>query len=281
MKRWLNAVVAILLIIPISGCTMGLEMKKKQQITQEQLLSGVSQMLDAQKETVWPFLSEELESLSRSLAPSGDEIVRNTLTEELGQEYLEFCYIVGNGETQEDLDLVVSYANSLLDKEGQEELERALIQAREILMSEAGDLARRLAPSQRVAFWKDMQKLVTRTLVLFTAGVVYACIPTLVFWGKITAAAAIAIAAGIVSETVMSIWRYYQFGGDVDDAFGDWLKAVTTEPELSYALTASVMAVGNTLKRGPVVTGILICVFALYNVIDIVKPMLKQYNFKV
>lgn len=281
MKRWLNAVVAILLIIPISGCTMGLEMKKKQQITQEQLLSGVSQMLDAQKETVWPFLSEELESLSRSLAPSGDEIVRNTLTEELGLEYLEFCYIVGNGETQEDLDLVVSYANSLLDKEGQEELERALIQAREILMSEAGDLARRLAPSQRVAFWKDMQKLVTRTLVLFTAGVVYACIPTLVFWGKITAAAAIAIAAGIVSETVMSIWRYYQFGGDVDDAFGDWLKAVTTEPELSYALTASVMAVGNTLKRGPVVTGILICVFALYNVIDIVKPMLKQYNFKV
>lgn len=281
MKRWLNAVVAILLIIPISGCTMGLEMKKKQQITQEQLLSGVSQMLDAQKETVWPFLSEELESLSRSLAPSGDEIVRNTLTEELGQEYLEFCYIVGNGETQEDLDLVVSYANSLLDEEGQEELERALIQAREILMSEAGDLARRLAPSQRVAFWKDMQKLVTRTLVLFTAGVVYACIPTLVFWGKITAAAAIAIAAGIVSETVMSIWRYYQFGGDVDDAFGDWLKAVTTEPELSYALTASVMAVGNTLKRGPVVTGILICVFALYNVIDIVKPMLKQYNFKV
>lgn len=281
MKRWLNAVVAILLIIPISGCTMGLEMKKKQQITQEQLLSGVSQMLDAQKETVWPFLSEELESLSRSLAPSGDEIVRNTLTEELGQEYLEFCYIVGNGETQEDLDLVVSYANSLLDKEGQEELERALIQAREILMSEAGDLARRLAPSQRVAFWKDMQKLVTRTLVLFTAGVVYACIPTMVFWGKITAAAAIAIATGIVSETVFSIWRYYEFGGDVDDAFGDWLKAVTTEPELSYALTASVMAVGNTLKRGPVVTGILICVFALYNVIDIVKPMLKQYNFKV
>ncbi len=281
MKRWLNAVVAILLIIPISGCTMGLEMKKKQQITQEQLLSGVSQMLDAQKETVWPFLSEELESLSRSLVPSGDEIVRNTLTEELGQEYLEFCYIVGNGETQEDLDLVIAYANSLLDEEGQEELERALIQAREILMSEAGDLARRLAPSQRVAFWKDMQKLVTRTLVLFTAGVVYACIPTMVFWGKITAAAAIAIATGIVSETVFSIWRYYEFGGDVDDAFGDWLKAVTTEPELSYALTASVMAVGNTLKRGPVVTGILICVFALYNVIDIVKPMLKQYNFKV
>lgn len=56
---------------------------------------------------------------------------------------------------------------------------------------------------------------------------------------------------------------------------------MTTEPELSYALAASVMAVGNTLKRGAVVTGIIICVFALYNVVDMVKPMLNTYNFTV
>ena len=105
-------------------------------------------------------------------------------------DYLEFCYIVGTGETQEDLDLVTKYANTLLDEEGKAELERSLGQVREILLSEAGDLARRLAPSQRVAFWKDMQKLVTRTLVLFTAGIVYACMPTTVFWGKVSAAAA-------------------------------------------------------------------------------------------
>ncbi|MFA5699520.1 MAG: hypothetical protein WC954_07285 [Sphaerochaeta sp.] len=281
MKRWLNGMLVVLLIIPISGCTMGLEMKKKAEITQEQVLNGVAQILDAQKETVWPYVSEDLEVITRTVIPSSAEIVQNTLTEELGLEYLEFCYVVGSGETQEDLDLVVAYANTLLDEEGQEELARALIEVKEILLSDASDLARRLAPSQRVAFWKDMQKLVTRTLVLFTAGIVYACIPTMVFWGKITAAAAIAVATGIVSETVMSIWRYYQFGGDVDEAFGEWLKGVTTEPELSFALTASVMAVGNTLKRGPVVTGILICVFAIYNIIDVIKPMLKQYNFNV
>ena len=281
MKRWLNGILVVLLIIPISGCTMGLEMKKKAEITQAQVLSGVAQILDAQKETVWPYVSEDLDLISRGGLPSSAEIVQNTLTEELGLEYLEFCYVVGSGQTQEDLDLVIAYANTLLDEEGQEELARALIEVKEILLSDAGDLARRLAPSQRVAFWKDMQKLVTRTLVLFTAGIVYACIPTMVFWGKITAAAAIAVATGIVSETVMSIWRYYQFGGDVDEAFGEWLKGVTTEPELSYALTASVMAVGSTLKRGPIVTGILICVFAIYNVIDVIKPMLKQYNFNV
>ena len=56
---------------------------------------------------------------------------------------------------------------------------------------------------------------------------------------------------------------------------------VTTEPELSYALAASMIATGETLKRGPVVTGIILCVFAIYNVIDMLKPMLKKYNFTI
>lgn len=126
---------------------------------------------------------------------------------------------------------------------------------------------------------KDLQKLVTRTVVLMTAGIVYACIPSAVFWGKVTAASAIAVAAGVVSTTIMSIWRYYEFDMDVDQAFEDWLKSVTIEPETAYALAASVIAMGTTLKRGPVVTGIVLGVFAIYNVIDMVRPMLKLYNF--
>jgi len=39
--------------------------------------------------------------------------------------------------------------------------------------------------------------------------------------------------------------------------------------------------VGTTMKRSPVVTGIIICVFAIYNVVDLIKPMLKKYNFSV
>lgn len=30
---------------------------------------------------------------------------------------------------------------------------------------------------------------------------------------------------------------------------------------------------------GPVVTGIIICVFAIYNIVDMVRSMLKTYNF--
>ncbi len=280
-RRIGTQVVVVLLIVQLSGCSMGLQSIEKQKISDDQLLPAVSEMIEQQKEVVWPYLEEDVSRALGMEQPSGEQIVSNTLSESQGREYLEFCYAVGDPQGEEDVETVVSFAHTLLSAEEQEDLDQQLNQRRSLLQERGESLARGLAPSQRAAFWKDMQKLVTRTLVLFTAGVVYACMPSTIFWGKISAATAIAIASGVVATTVMSIWRYYQFGGDSDEAFGDWLRTVTTEPELSTALTASVIAVGKTLKRGPVVTGILICVFALYNVIDMVKPMLAHYDFTI
>lgn len=273
-------VVAVLIFV-FSGCSMGWEAASKANIDDDTLFPAVSDMIEQQKEVVWPYLDEEMSRALDHEDFSGEQIVANTLTEQQGREYLEFCYVVQNPQTEEDVNQVVEFAHLLLDEESRNDLDQKLNQTRSLLCSQAQELARSLAPSQRAPFWKDMQKLVVQTLVLFTAGVVYACIPTVVFWGKISAATAIAVATGVVSNTVMAIWRYYQFGGTVDESFEEWLKTVTTEPELSYALAASVMAVGNTLKRGPVVTGIIICVFALYNVVDLVKPMLTKYDFTV
>ncbi|NLE16625.1 MAG: hypothetical protein GX626_12240 [Spirochaetales bacterium] len=278
MRTLGNWVVVILLVLPLSGCSMGWEVQSKAKISDDQLFPAVSEMIEQQKDVVWPYLQEDLQRSLASRQVNAGEIVTNTLEEEQGRQYLEFCYTVGRDA---DIEEVVAFAHGLLNEQEQQELDEKLEAARTLMLDKAEVLSRGLAPSQRAAFWKDMQKLVTRTLVLFTAGVVYACIPTVVFWGKISAATAIAVATGVVASTVMSIWRYYQFGGSIDESFGEWLTSVTTEPELSYALAASVIAVGNTLKRGAVVTGIIICVFALYNVVDMVKPMLAKYNFGV
>lgn len=276
VRGWINRIMVALLIIPLSGCSLAMEAQSKARISDEQLLPAVSLMIEQQKEVVWPYLEEEMERNLCSRSVSGTEVVAQTMEEQNGRQYLEFCYAVGSGA---DIEQVVSFADGLLDETQQAELEAQLQDVKNRLLAKTEVLSRTLAPSQRADFWKDMQKLVTRTLVLFTAGVVYACIPATVFWGKISAATAISVAAGVVASTVMTIWRYYQFGGSLDQTFGEWLTDVTTEPELSYALAASVIAVGNTLKRGPVVTGIIICVFALYNVLDMVKPMLEKYNF--
>ncbi|MDX9914759.1 MAG: hypothetical protein RBS49_02620 [Sphaerochaeta sp.] len=277
--RW---ALVIALIIPLSGCSMGWEAKSKARIEDRDLIPRATEMIEEQRQVVMPYLEEEVSRVLARGEISSSIIVANALSEERGREYLEFMYTVGWAESSdEQYEEVVSFAHSLLDESARIELDEQLVQTRALLMQRGEHLARALAPSQRAAFWKDMQKLVTRTLVLFTAGVVYACIPTVVLWGKIAAATAIAVAAGIVATTVMSIWRYYQFGGSLDDSFAEWIGEVTTEPEAGYALAASMMAVGNTMKRGPVVTGIIICVFAIYNVIDMIKPMLKQYNFSV
>ncbi|NLA92030.1 MAG: hypothetical protein GX842_01135 [Spirochaetales bacterium] len=127
---------------------------------------------------------------------------------------------------------------------------------------------------------RDLQKLVTKTLVLMVAGIVYACIPNVIFWGKITAAAAISVAAGIVATSVMSIYRYYKYDSEsLSSSFQDWLVDVTTEPAASFAVATSMITVGKTMSSGPVVTGLIIIVFSIYQVMDLVKPMLKKYNF--
>jgi len=281
MQFTLNWVVLVMLVIPLSGCSLGWEAQTKAKITDKELFPTVARIIDEQKSVVWDYLDEDVSRAFGSAEYTGADIVASTLSEEQGRQYLEFCYAVNDVGSEDQAQRVVEFARTLISDEEMEGLELKLAENRSLMLAEAEHLARGLSPSQRAPFWKDMQKLLVRSIVLFTAGVVYACIPTVVFWGKISAATAIAIASGIVASTVMSIWRYYQFGGELDASFNEWLLSVTTEPELSFALASSMIAVGTTLKRGFVVTGIVICVFALYNVIDMVKPMLKKYNFTV
>lgn len=279
-KRLTEKLVCLILIIPLSGCNLNWNRSEVPKVSDRELLPTMSRVIDEQLEVVLPYLDEELSGevsrALRSMEMDGRAVVDSTLLEQSGRDYLEFGYAVA---TTEDARMVVDYARTLLPADEFSVLEGKLSEARSLMLAKGDEMARALPPHQRPAFMKDMQKLVTRTIVLLVAGIVYACIPNLVFWGKITAAAAIAIAAGIVATTIMSIWRYYEFDMDKDVAFEDWLKSVTTEPETAYALAASVIAMGATLKRGPIVTGIILGIFAIYNVIDMVKPMLKTYNF--
>ena len=50
-------------------------------------------------------------------------------------------------------------------------------------------------------------------------------------------------------------------------------------PKADFALTTAVTAMANSLGLGPVVTGIIICVYGLYNVVDLARKMMKTYNF--
>lgn len=284
MKKKIQAaatdVLCLWMIISMIGCSMAWEPSMNPKIDDSELLGTVARIVDEQWEVVRPVLEEELgEQPGRGAWEDvdGAAVVERTLNEEQGRQYVQFCHAVGAGM---DVEAVVSMAQELLPADQAAELQGQLAQAERNLREYGETQSRALPPSQRAPFMRDLQKLVTKTLVLMVAGIVYASIPNVIFWGKVTAASAISVAAGIVATTVLSIYRYYKYSPDaLAVSFEEWIVDVTTDPAAAYAVATSMINVGKTMKNGPVVTGLIIVVFSIYQVLDMVKPMLKKYNF--
>ena len=273
----------MLLIISLSGCSMAFQQSIKPKVDEKELKSSVAKIVDEQLDVVGPYIDEDEDMEKRGIDMediTGSDVVDGILEEERGHDYLEFSYdTVYNSE--DNLDEYVEQSKQFMSAEEAANLDERIEETKKAVYMEFEDLGRAVPPSQQIAFQKDLRKLVTRSVVLFVAGVVYACLPKTMFWGKISAAAAVSVAAGVLSCSLMSLYQYYKYGGDSDEAFEDWVEEVSTEPQVSYAMAASMITVGKTMERSPVVTGIMICVFSLYKVIDMVKPMLKKYNFNV
>lgn len=279
-KVW-TGIISVWLMISLMGCSLAWEPVSNPAIDEQQMVPVMARVLDEQLAVVEPVLSEhgELAGATRNILQQadGETIVQHVLGEEQGTEYLRFSYAVATGLTTEQL---LAEAQALLPHETYEELSSRTLAIERRLRSSAELQSRAIPPSQRPAFLRDLQKLVTKTLVLMVAGIVYACIPKVVFWGKIAAAAAISVAAGITATTLMSIYRYYKYGDQsLSQSFQEWIVDVTTDPAASYAVATSMTTVGKTMANGPVVTGLIIVVFSIYQVMDLVKPMLKKYNF--
>lgn len=214
--------------------------------------------------------------MSRSGESRGTQVVHSMLEEENGEEYLRFSHALFS---QEDSTVLLELAQDLIDTDEMNTLQEEITRVRARTI-EFGQLHSRALPvSQREDFLRDLQKLLTKTIVLMIAGIVYAAIPKVVFWGKVTAAAAVAIASGIVATTVLSIYRYYQYGDNMGESFQEWIVDVTTDPSAAFAIATSMITVGRTMNNGPVVTGLVLVVFSIYQVLDLIKPMLKKYNF--
>lgn len=268
-------------IISLLGCSLAIEPAQNPSLSDEQMVPLVARVLDEQLSIVQPILEEhgELSQQTRQLMrdADGESIILQMLEEDHGADYLQFCHAVASGAESSD---VLESAQSLISDEEFEELSGRVAEVRRSFVTYAESQMRAIPPNQRPAFMRDLQKLVTKTLVLMIAGIVYACIPKVMFWGKVTAAAAISVAAGVTATTILSIYRYYKYGEDsASISFQEWIVDVTTDPSASYAVATSMITVGKTMSNGPVVTGLILVVFAIYQVMDMVKPMLKKYNF--
>ncbi len=285
IRYLLNEAVALLLLAALVACNVNYRPSFKESITDAGLRSRVSRVIDTQMENIKEYLDEDLrtqieEGSARAAGGlGGSEIVDLTLKESGGRDYLDFCYAVDLSNGSEDLDGVMDTARSVLPAETYAELVDRTEEVSRSLNLKGEELARAIPLNQQAAFYRDLKILVTRAIVLLVAGVVYACIPDLVFWGKVSAACAISVGAGLVAISIMSLYEYFRFGAGEGQSFEEWFKELIKIPQADFALTASITAIAEAMGAGPVVTGIIICLFGLYNVVDLARTMLKTYNF--
>lgn len=265
---------SLLILIFLTSCQM--EVASRTSVNEKELTDRMIAMVDRELDNVIPYIEEDLPS-TRSLEDvNARSIVMKTLEEEQGKRYLEFCYQIDTAATPEE---VVKAAEGLISEEDMAMLKAKVQELETKTRTFAEERARTLTGQQQREFYRDLRVLVVKATVLFTAGIVYACIPNTVWWGKITAACAVAVAAGIVAAAILSVVEYYKVdGATLGSSFEGWIDSITKEPYTDWALAASIIATGKTMKRSPALTGVIICVFGLYKVVDELKPMMKKYN---
>ncbi len=246
------------------------------------LLTTSARAIDEHLESIRGLLDDEIPELSSLGQLTGEEVARRTLEEDNGQKYLEFCYYTYT-ESFESTEDVLRSAEGLISQEEidsiraeGEEFEKAL---RELYDPEV----RKLSTAQQAAFNKDLKKLVVKAVVLLTASAVYALIPNYIFWGKISAAIALAVAAGVLSMTLMSIIEYFKAEKKENAklTMSEWLKEVTTEPAAAAAMATGIIATGKAVSRTPFTTAVILAAFGIFNILDDAKAILNNYNFKV
>ena len=284
-ERLFNMAVCMIVLVCFLACNANYKPSFKASITDANMKERVSHVIDAQIDNVKEYLDEDLQAEIEGSSKgsggrlSGSEIVDRTLTESGGRDYLDFCYAIDYTQTTGDVDAVMDTAKSVLPAEEYNELVERTQDVEKSIMAKGEEFAKDIPLNQQAAFYKDLKILVTRAIVLLVAGVVYACIPTVVFWGKVSAACAISVGAGLVAISIMSLYEYFRFGTGEGETFEDWFKELLKIPQADFALTTAVTSITEAMGVSPVVTGIIICVFALYNIVDLARTMIKTYNF--
>lgn len=281
-KEFLNALTAMVLLFAVTACSVGMETVGSW--TSSTVKNVVSEAIDSEMEFVKPNLEPDLQASIDGVGTKGGPLkgrdIVNLTIEENGGDYIDFCYTVkcdGSADSQ----AVMESARTLIPEAKYEELQQEAKRIEKALDEYAGIHAKGLPENQKEAFYKDLKALVTKTIVLVTAGIVYMCIPDVILWGKVSAAAAISIGAGFVAHAIMTIYQNYRFGiseNDKDKSLQDWVKELLKEPKADFALTTAAVAMATTVSEDAVVKGITILVFAFTNTLDTWNAMMKKYN---
>jgi len=261
------------------GCS--LEAGAAEGDSDEEVKSRVARVIDSELENVIPLLEDELslEFDDAMLLHSADGglVVSRAIEESGGMEYLHFADRVASATSAEE---VVAAARNLVPEEEYERLLESVAEQESRARELFDEHSRAMTSAQQRAFYKDLKAMVIKATVLLTAGLVYACMPKAYFWGKVSAACAVSVAAGITASGILNVIEYYKYGTEFE-SLDEWLANVYSTAYGEWALASTIIATGTAAKRSAVVTGLIVVVYALYGVLDNMKPLMSKYGFSL
>ena len=182
--EWFNRIVALLLIALICSCSMS--MSGPESLSERLLVARSARLMELYLDEVSRALTDEelpgfREAYERGF--SAEDVARRTLEEENGRKYLEFTLY---SDDYQDVDEVLSAASALVPEEELSTIKSNIKELEERLYEGAEEESRVMTAAQKKAFYSELRKLVVKAAVLLTAAIVYACVPNLMFWGKVS-----------------------------------------------------------------------------------------------
>ena len=280
-KRIFNVfVVSLLIASTLISCSPNLAGPSG--IPQEDVVRVSARVIEKEYDRVRSALIESGEYSEEDFASfgelDGESVVRGAL-ENGNEDVLNFLYSTCEGKSTGE---ILQNAKPLLSDSSYKELESKVKELEEKAGEWGEEISRGLAPSQKEEFYKDLRSMVVKTVVLLTAAIVYALMPKTMFWGKVSAATAVSVAAGVVTSAFITLVEWSDEDLKYSDkSFDTWLSDISVEPFADWALAQGVLNTQMAATNNPVTSALVLGVFALYHIGDNAKTLLKKYNWAV
>ena len=280
-KRIFNVfVVSLLIASTLISCSPNLA--RPSGIPQEDVVRVSARVIEKEYDRVRSALIESGEYSEEDFASfgelDGESVVRGAL-ENGNEDVLNFLYSTCEGKSTGE---ILQNAKPLLSDSSYKELEAKVRELEEKAGEWGEEISRGLAPSQKEEFYKDLRSMVVKTVVLLTAAIVYALMPKTMFWGKVSAATAVSVAAGVVTSAFITLVEWSDEDLKYSDkSFDTWLSDISVEPFADWALAQGVLNTQMAATNNPVTSALVLGVFALYHIGDNAKTLLKKYNWAV
>lgn len=288
IRNALNYWTAVVLLFAVVGCSMDVGLSSLSGYSASLVKTKVASVIDEEMDTIKPHLDSDIQGEidNKGGSKTGAEIVDLTCLEENGEDYVDLCYEVDLSSSSYDYSDVVDVSRRVLTDEQFEMLEKQIEETEKAIRDSFEPLAKDVPLNQQEQFYSDLESFVVRSVVLLAASAVYSYIPDTILWGKITAAAAVAVGAGLVAMIAMEVYRDINGIGPSlnlgkDASFQDWLKELVKTPQADYALTTAVTSVATSLGMSPTSTSICLAVFGIFKSTNMIKELGVKYDFNI